>query len=100
MKNIIAFTKQHLWKILTVFFALLFLTKGCTHNKIGGLSKKSQALEAKIDSLQKMIDGVSTKKEVRDEMEKVMLDYLIYEDDLDRGKTSLSEIKNKISAND
>ena len=33
-------------------------------------------------------------------MEKVMLEYLIYEDDLDKGKTSLSHIKNKIEEND
>ena len=33
-------------------------------------------------------------------MEKVMLNYLIYEDDLDKGKTSLSQIKNKLEEND
>jgi hypothetical protein len=29
-----------------------------------------------------------------------MFNYLIYEDDVDKGKTSLSEIKNKIESND
>ena len=100
MKNIITFCKQNIWKIVAVLFTLLFLTKGCTHNKINILSKKVEVLQTKIDSLEKSIDQTSTSKEVRDEMEKVMLDYLIYEDDLDKGKTSLSSIKNKIESND
>ena len=43
---------------------------------------------------------MATAKEVRDEMELTMFNYLIYEDDLDKGKSSLSDVKNKIEAND
>lgn len=100
MKNLITYIKQHIWKILTGVLVLAFLAKGCTHGKISQLGKKVEALQIKIDSLEKSVDATSTSKEVRDEMEKVMIDYLIYEDDLDKGKASLSSIKNKIEAND
>lgn len=100
MKNIIAFCKQNIWKIVAILFAFLFITKGCTHSKVNTLGKKIELLQTKVDSLEKSIDQTATAKEVRDEMEKVMLDYLIYEDDLDKGKASLSSIKNKIEAND
>lgn len=100
MKNILSFCKENIWKILTILFAVLFLVKGCTFTKVNSVNKKITSLELKIDSLQKQIDNTSTSKEVRDEMEKVMLDYLIYEDDLDKGKASISSIKNKIESND
>jgi hypothetical protein len=57
-------------------------------------SAKTQAL---LDSLR---GTVASKKEVRDEMERTMFNYLIYEDDLDKGKSSLSDVKNKIESND
>jgi outer membrane murein-binding lipoprotein Lpp len=100
MKNLTTYIKQHIWKILTVILALAFLTKGCTHGKVNQLGKKIEVLQTKVDSLEKTVDVTATSKEVRDEMEKVMLDYLIYEDDIDKGKTSLSNIKNKIESND
>ena len=57
-----------------------------------------------VDSLKveitKLKEKTFTKKELQDEMEKVMLNFLIYEDDLDRGKISLSGIKDKIEEND
>jgi len=104
MKNITEFLNIHLWKITTVVFALLFISKGCTNNKISNLDKKyedtSVRLEHKIDSLQAQVSKMPTEKQVRDQMERVMFDYLIYEDDLDKGKSSLSDVKNKIEIND
>jgi predicted ribosome quality control (RQC) complex YloA/Tae2 family protein len=89
---------------LTVVFFLAFLSKGCTNSKISKLEKKyseeTARLESKIDSLQKQADQTATAKEVRDQMEVVMFNYLIYEDDLDKGKSSLSDVKNKIESND
>lgn len=104
MKNILSFLKEHTWKITTVVFILLFLSKGCTSNKISTLEKKylenTKNLETKIDSLQLRVSKMATAKDVRDEMEKTMFDFLIYEDDLDKNKVSLSDIKNKIQSND
>lgn len=92
------------WQILAVLFFVLFLGKGCTSTKISKTNKNIDEMHAEIDSLKneisKLRDQSITRKDLKDEMEVVMLDFLIYEDDLDRGKTSLSQIKNKIESND
>ena len=96
------------WQIISVMFILLYFGKGCTHKKVGKIDNK---LDEKIVILSNSIDSLSLElnkfkqstadeKQVTDIMEKVMLEYLIYEDDLDKGKTSLSHIKNKIEEND
>lgn len=104
MKNLVDLLKTHAWKVSTFLFLFLFLAKGCTNNKLSSLDKNNkesvQRLEQKIDSLQVAVSRLSTTKQVRDEMERTMFDYLIYEDDLDKGKSSLSDVKNKIEAND
>jgi hypothetical protein len=100
--------KTHAWQILAILFFGLFLGKGCTSKKIGATNKiineHNISVSHKVDSLQKVIISLENKTvdglEVENIMEKVMLNYLIYEDDLDKGKTSLSQIKNKIEAND
>jgi len=98
------FVGTHIWKIMTVVFFFLFLGKGCTNNKISDLNDEFKANKTElvkyIDAAQKTTDSAITTKEVKDIVEKVMLDFLIYEDDLDKGKISLSEVKDKIEAND
>ena len=104
MKNIINFLQMHVWKVTTGIFLFLFIMKGCTSTKISNLDKKysenTLKIENKLDSLQNAVASMATAKEVRDEMELTMFNYLIYEDDLDKGKSSLSDVKNKIEAND
>jgi len=100
--------KTHAWKILTFIFLLGFIGRGCTSSKI---AKTNKALESHNEVMVKTVDSLTTvittledkvvgSKETRDIMEKVMLNYLIYEDDLDKGKISLSQIKDKIEKND
>jgi hypothetical protein len=95
---------ENIWKILTIALALLLFGKGCTNSKISSLAKNydknSLVLEKKIDSLNIKVSKMATEKQVRDQMEIIMFNYLIYEDDLDKGKSSLSDIKNKIESND
>lgn len=106
--KIIEIVKTHAWKILTVIFFVGFIGKGCTNSKIAKtnnlLESQNEVMIKKVDSLSIVITNLKNKvvgsKETRDIMEKVMLDYLIYEDDLDKGKTSLSQIKDKIESND
>ena len=92
------------WQILAIMFFLLFLGKGCTSTKISKTNKNIDEMHSEIDSLNTEISKIRnqsiTRKDLKDEMERVMLNFLIYEDDLDRGKTSLSQIKNKIEEND
>jgi hypothetical protein len=104
MKSAIEFLKGNAWKAAAIIFLFAFLSKGCVNNKITKLEKNyaenTARLESKIDSLQSQLSKFSTSKQVRDQMEIVMFNYLIYEDDLDKGKSSLSDIKNKIESND
>ena len=100
MKKFIDFLKSHGWKVSTGVLFMLYVLKGCTFTKVGTIKEDTQALEKRIISLEKRVDENATTKEVRDEMELTMFNYLIYEDDLDKGKSSLSDIKNKIESND
>lgn len=102
--NFKEFINKWAWQILAALFFLLYLGKGCTSSKVSKIEDKSDRLEAKIDSLSTVVSNLnkktSSQKEIKDALELVMLDYLIYEDDLDNGKTSLSKIKDKIESND
>jgi hypothetical protein len=102
------FLTKWAWQIFAGLFFLLYLGKGCTSTKV---SKTNSIMETefkksahKIDSLSKELNNLkestATRSEVRDEKERVMLNFLIYKDDLDKGKTSLSKIKDKIELND
>lgn len=102
--KIVDIVKNRAWQILAVIFFLLFMGRGCTSTKISKTNKNVDEVHASIDSLKNELnllkDQTFNRKELRDEMELVMLNYLIYEDDLDKGKISLSQIKDKIESND
>jgi hypothetical protein len=100
MKKFTDFLKREGWKVSTVVLILLYVAKSCTSNKISNIQEETRDLGKKIDSLELRIQENATSKQVRDEMERTMFNYLIYEDDLDKGKSSLSDIKNKIESND
>ena len=79
------------------FFSLMCFFQTCgSKGKIRDNKKEIEVLETKVDSLINVVDSKPSAKEIQYEMEQTMYKYLIYEDDLDKGKTSLSEIKNKI----
>jgi hypothetical protein len=84
--------KQRYWEITLVFCALLFLGQCNTSRKISSLNKENTILKAKVDSLQQPLND----KQTKDLVQSVMFDFLIFEDDLDKGKTSLTDIKTKI----
>ena len=79
------------------FFTLLCFFQTCgSKGDIRDNKKAIESLQTKVDSLTTVLDGKPDAKEVEYRMEQVMYRYLIYEDDLDKGKISLSEIKNRI----
>ena len=100
MKNLLSFCKEHIFKLLAGFFFLLFLTNTCANNRLTNLAKKVDQLKSKLDTVQVKQAILPNQKEVRDQMERVMFDFIIYEDDLDKGKVSVSGIKNRIESND
>ena len=100
--------KKWAWQVIAILFLLLWIGKGCTNKQLSKTNKmiteNNIELVSTVDSLSGIIteynENTPTKKEVKDMMELTMLDFLIYEDDLDKGKISLSQIKDKIEAND
>ena len=79
------------------FFLVLCFFQTCgTKGKITDVKKQNIELHNTVDSLHNVINSLPSSDEVEYRMEQVMYRYLIYEDDLDRGKISLSEIKNRI----
>ena len=79
------------------FFLLLCFFQTCgTKGKITDVKKQNIELHHTVDSLHNVVNSLPTHGDVDYIMEQVMYKYLIYEDDLDKGKISLSEIKNRI----
>ena len=56
----------------------------------------NQVILTKMDSLTKVIRIKPSIMQVNHEMVQTMYKFLIYEDDLDKGRISLSEIENRI----
>ena len=79
------------------FFTLMCFFQTCGSKGISrDIKKQNIEFQSKIDSLTTVINSKPSTEEVEHTMEQVMYKYLIYEDDLDRGKISLSAIKNRI----
>lgn len=91
--------------VVAVPFILLATFKSCdTNSDLSRLRKENNSLKESVDSLivrtKSLEDKQISNKNVRDIMEEVMLDFLIYEDELDKNKITVSQIKDKIKAND
>jgi predicted transcriptional regulator len=85
--------KEYSW-VITLFLLLVIFMRQCgTNRDIDRIEKNVKAINANVDSLQ---NSAISGEEVEKKMNKVMFDFLIYEDDFDKGKSSLSDIKSKI----
>jgi hypothetical protein len=84
--------KNYSW-IITLILILFILMRQCGVNRdIDRMEKSIKSINGKVDSL-----IVPNKEEIRKEMNETMFNFLIYEDDFDKGKASLSDIKSKIN---
>ena len=93
------------WGLTLMLPIVLFSwVSGCkTSTKVDVLQEevttiKDNAINQK--ALSKSLVHYATKKEITDEMERTMLDFLIYEDELDKKKITISQIKDKVEQND
>jgi hypothetical protein len=85
--------KNYSWAI-TLFLILFVLVRQCGVNRdIDRMEKSIKSINSKADSL-----IIPSKEEIRKEMNETMFNFLIYEDDFDKGKASLSDIKSKINS--
>jgi len=85
--------KENSTLIMIVIMVLLFLKQCGVSREMGKMRKEMAQLSAVSDSIK---NETATRKEIRLEMNKALFDFLIYETDLDNGKSSLSEIRSKI----
>lgn len=83
--------KDNFTIIVLVLLVIVFFRQCGVNSEINKIKKEN----AKISAL---LDSSVTKKEMKHEMRQVMFEFLIYEDDFDKGKASLSDIKNNIEA--
>ena len=84
--------KNYSWAI-TLILVLFVLLRQCGVNRdIDRMEKSVKSINNKVDSLE-----IPNKEEIRKEMNETMFNFLIYEDDFDKGKASLSDIKSKIN---
>jgi hypothetical protein len=84
--------KNYSWAI-TLLLVLFILMRQCGVNRdIDRMEKSIKSINGKVDSLY-----VPSTEEIRKEMNETMFNFLIYEDDFDKGKASLSDIKSKIN---
>ena len=84
--------KNYSWAI-TLILVLFILLRQCGVNRdIDRMEKSIKSINNRADSL-----VIPTKEDIRNEMNETMFNFLIYEDDFDKGKASLSDIKSKIN---
>ena len=81
--------KDNFTNIVLCLLVIVFFRQCGVNSEINKIKKENAIISANIDSL-------VTKEEMKKEMRQVMYEFLIYEDDFDKGKVSLSDLKNKI----
>lgn len=86
--------KSNYWIILLFLTTIIFFKQCSVRNDIDRIEKNVRLLEEKTDSIQ---DNAVTRDQVKYEMNQTMFNFLIYEDDFDKGRSSLSDIRNKIN---
>lgn len=82
--------------ILAAFTLLNTCSSRTANSENRKLRKELTATNAEIDSLYQLLDEKASKNDIQRISNKTMFEFLLFEDDLDRKKMSLSEIKNRI----
>lgn len=86
METIKNFVKKN-FSVLVMILALLTFFKSC------GDSRELQKLRKEV---QTMSEAQATREDIEMISSKTMFQFLLYEDDVDKNKASLSDIKNKV----
>ena len=90
--------KEYSWMIIIGLMVVILFRQCGVNRDIDRIEKDSKKTALFADSTLKVLKGIHiiTEDEVRAQLNQVMFNYLIYEDDLDKRKISLSDIKTKI----
>ena len=89
--------KTNYWAIVLLLIIIIFFRQCGIRRDIDKIEKNVKIITVKIDSMQ---NTMVTRDQVKYEMDQTMFNFLIYEDDFDKGKSSLSDIKNKINGSE
>lgn len=81
--------KDYSWAIMLALLVLV-LFRQC------GVNGDVDRIEKNVKLIQQKVDSIPSGNKIKQQMNEVMFDFLIYEDDFDKKKTSLSDIKQKI----
>ena len=93
MSNIIQKLKENQWWICLILISLSFFRQCSTGRDFDKMVKTEKVIQMQIDSIH---STMVTQDQLKEEMNQSMFNFLIYEDDFDKGKASLSDIKSKI----
>ena len=100
MKNILNFLEK--WgKLIIVVLLLITVFRTCGNtSKIDDIKENTKENKNKIetlnDSIKKINNRTFSKKEMKYMQEQVMFRFLLYENEIDKNKITLPEIKEKI----
>jgi outer membrane lipoprotein-sorting protein len=89
--------KANYWMILLLLMIIVFFRQCGIRRDIDRIEKNVKSVSEKTDSVQ---NTMVTRDQVKYEMNQSMFNFLIYEDDFDKGRASLSDIKNKINSSE
>ena len=89
--------KANYWTILLLLMIIVFFRQCGIRRDIDRIEKNVKSVAEKTDSVQ---NTMVTRDQVKYEMNQSMFNFLIYEDDFDKGRASLSDIKNKINSSE
>jgi outer membrane lipoprotein-sorting protein len=89
--------KANYWMILLLLMIIVFFRQCGIRRDIDRIEKNVKSVAEKTDSVQ---NTMVTRDQVKYEMNQSMFNFLIYEDDFDKGRASLSDIKNKINSSE
>lgn len=93
MEKLFLFLNKHGQK-LTLLIVLVIFIRSCTLNSnVSTLKSENIDLVKQINALSLKTDSLPDKSIINNIVEDNLYQFLIFEDDLDKGKTSLSEIK-------
>lgn len=95
MKTILELVEKYGMLFLVVLMTIMFFRTCSTTSAVNRLEKDVNSISAVVNS-----GSTLTKSDVDSIVKYRLYDFLIFEEDLDRGKTSLSDIKIKISENE
>lgn len=82
--------------VIVTLFILLVLSNCSSNRSNDKLKDELKEVRVELDSVQTILNNSTTIEQVKIENAKLLYNFLIFEDDLDKKKISMSEIKLKV----